>query len=160
MRVRPVAWPIAAAGVVVTSYLQPVIRLRPERVEVPATAAAIAGWFRAQITEHADVIAGDGAVVVARFSGRAGRFDYRTTEVVRFVGDAVRFEHLRGPFAECDEQFTLQPGPTGTVVEHSGHFRMRWGLPGWGLGLLAVRPAFERHVADRMIALQASLSDA
>lgn len=160
MRARWIGWPLVVAAGAVAAYLRPVIRLRVEIVEVDVTAAAFVDWFRGQVSEEALVIAEDDSAVVAGFSGRAGRFSYRTTEAVRFAADAVRFEHLQGPFAECEELFTVQRTEDTTTVEHSGHFRMRYGLVGWVLGVFVVRPTFEQHVADRMLQMQRTLDEA
>lgn len=145
----------ALAAAIAAARVQPAIPLRPDAVDVPVAHGDVVDWFSTQVDEHADVIARDEAVAVARFAGRAGPFTYRTVEVVELTTDGVRFEHLRGPFAACEEWFDLRPVGSTTVIEHRGHFRMQYGVAGWIFGLLAVRPAFEQHVAHRLRSMPA-----
>ncbi len=93
-----------------------------------------------------DILAMEPDRLVRRFAGSEGKFSYKTVEVVRYEDDAITFEHIAGPFAECEERFQLTPIPSGTRLTHTGHFRLRGGL--WTL-LLAIGPvkkAFETHV--------------
>lgn len=88
--------------------------------------------------------------MVRRFAGTAGRFRYRTVEVVSFESDAITFEHLRGPFFECRERFDVVAICDHSTVIHSEYFRLRGGLWLWPLARVAVRPTFERHVRDHL----------
>lgn len=107
--------------------------------------------FREQMEAGAEVVAAGQDRIVARFSGRAGVFRYRTVEVVTFGPDGVAFEHLRGPFRDCHERFMVEPAERGgSVVTHEGSLTMRWGLLGWLLGAIVVRRTFEGHVARHM----------
>ncbi|HYZ98259.1 MAG TPA: hypothetical protein VE575_05870 [Acidimicrobiales bacterium] len=145
---------LSLAGGVGAFLARPVVRLRPHTVRSDAPPSVTLDGFRQQLEAGGDLVAGDGDCVVARFAGEAGIFRYRTVELVAFRSDAVTFEHLDGPFRECHERFRVEPAPDGgSVVTHEGTFTMRMGLAGWLLGVVAVRPTFERHVAAHMASL-------
>lgn len=111
-----------------------------------------------RMSDGPDVIAADEHRVVRRFAGTAGRFLYQTVEIVSFQDDAVTFEHLRGPFAECREHSRLAPAGAGTRLTHSGSFRLRGGLWLWPLALCGVRPAFEHHVRHHLDQMSVELA--
>lgn len=63
----------------------------------------------------------------------------------------MTFDHLSGPFADCHEVIEVREAAGGCQLVHTGAFTMRAGVLGWFLGLLLVRPAFERHVRDHLL---------
>jgi hypothetical protein len=119
------------------------------------TATDVVARFRRKILEQPDVESLGPDEVVARFAGRAGPFSYRTREAVRFNGHAVTFEHLDGPFQSCAERFIVRDSAGGATVAHEGTFTMRGGLAGWVLGVVVIRPLFERLVADELTRMAA-----
>ena len=133
--------------------LRPIVTLAEERVEVGRPPGEVIRSFRDRMSSGDDVIAGGGDRVVRRFSGDAGRFRYRTVEVVSFAPTSITFEHLRGPFATCRERFDASPCGAGTVLTHSGTFALRGGLFTWPLARTAVKRAFEHHVREHMQSL-------
>ncbi|HZU75339.1 MAG TPA: hypothetical protein VFA70_01155 [Dehalococcoidia bacterium] len=89
--------------------------------------------------------------IVARFSGRAGPFQFHTVELIRFADREITYEHLGGTFLACRERFVLRPADGGsTRIEHSGVFKLRGGLPGWMLGRLVVKRWFEDYVTREL----------
>jgi len=121
--------------------------LADDTVEIGlAPSEVLAGMRDRFAADESQILARGPDRMVRRFSGSEGRFSYKTVEVVRFFDDAVTFEHLAGPFAECNERFQFTEIPAGTQLTHSGYFRLRGGL--WTLPLAAgpVKKAFEKHV--------------
>ncbi len=148
-RVLQFGVPLAIAAV--SWQIRPVIRLDPHAVEVEADREALVADIRERLSTNADVLLEGPDGIVARFAGRAGVLPYRTLELVRFGPDSVDLEHLGGSFDYASERFSLVAGENGrTRMEHAGEFRMRGGLIGWTFGRLAVKPVFERHVAEHM----------
>lgn len=145
--VRLLAVAIAAPAVVT----RPAIPLRPSSVHTIDAPDAVVTRLRELVEADGGVIAAGDEHVVARFVRRARWFPYRTVEKVAFRPDEVTFDHLRGPFHRCTERFRVEPAPDGgSVVTHEGSFVMRGGLPGWLLGVVVVRRAFEDHVAAHL----------
>jgi hypothetical protein len=137
---------IAASGLA----LKREVDLKEEGVDLEAVPEAVLQHLRERLISGDDVMAGDERRVVRRFRGEAGRFHYETVEIVGFEPSAVTFEHLRGPFAHCEERFDIEDRPTGCRITHRGSFSMRGGIWSWPFAALVVRPAFERHVSDHL----------
>ena len=138
---------LTAAGAVGATFVRPRIKLDEDSVEVGlAPAEMLAGLRDRFAASPDDILASEPDRMVRRFAGSEGRFSYKTVEVVRFSETAVTFEHIAGPFSECNEEFQLTEIPGGTRLTHTGTFRLRGGL--WTLPLAAgpVKKAFESHV--------------
>lgn len=138
--------------------VRPRVELAVDTVHIAASPSIVITDLTRRMSDGPDVIAADDHRVVRRFAGTAGRFRYRTVEIVSFEDDAVTFEHLRGPFAECRERFQLTPEGAGTRLTHSGSFRLRGGLWLWPLALWGIRPAFEHHVRHHLDQMSVELA--
>lgn len=145
--VRPLQLGLVALSSMGALFVRPRIDLKEDSVEVGLEPDELLEEMRERFASSPeDILALEPDRLVRRFAGSEGTFSYKTIEVVRYERDAITFEHLAGPFAECKERFQLTPIPSGTRLTHTGHFRLRGGL--WTL-LLAVGPvkkAFETHV--------------
>lgn len=130
--------------------VRPRIALAEDSVVLGRPPADVVELFRSRMRSGPEVVAASEDAVVRSFSGRAGAFPYHTVEIVRFEATAVTFEHLRGPFATCDERFDLTPTGDGSRLTHSGTFTLRGGLFTWPLAVGPVKRAFERHVQEHM----------
>ena len=103
--------------------------------------------FRERFAESSgDILAIERDRLVRRFVGTEGPFKFKTVEVVRYEDCAITFEHLAGPFHKCNERFEFEATPSGTLLTHSGNFRLRGGLWTAGLAIGPVKKAFESHV--------------
>ena len=143
--------PIAAA--IAALFVRPKVELARDSVEVALSPPELLEVFRQRFAGDADaILAAEPDRIVRRFAGTEGPFSFKTVEVVRFEDAAVTFEHLAGPFAECNERFDLQPigaevnGGPATLLTHSGSFRLRGGLWTVPLAFGPVKRAFEAHV--------------
>lgn len=132
--------------------MRPSIPFRPHAVVVPGTPAELIAEMRSRL-QSGDVLLDGGDRLLARFSGRAGPFRYRTLELVSFAPGEVHFEHLGGSLHACGELFAFRDEGGRTRVVHSGSFTMRGGLLGWALGLAVVRRLFEAHVTEHIASL-------
>ena len=138
---------VIASGSIGALFLRPRIELAEDSVDVGLPLDELLTLFRKRFADSPDdILAMEPNRLVRRFAGTEGQFSFKTIELVQYEDDAVTFEHLAGPFAECQERFQLTPIDGGTRLTHTGHFRLRGGL--WTL-VLAVGPAkkaFENHV--------------
>ncbi|MCA1692915.1 MAG: hypothetical protein ABR540_22520 [Acidimicrobiales bacterium] len=125
--------------------------LRRCEVSIDCSPAEAFEAFDRKLSETAAVESSRPGEVVAQFEGHAGPFSNRTRELVRFTDSAVTFEHIEGPFRSCAERFVIGSNGSSTTVAHEGTFTMRGGLAGWLLGMIVVRPFFERLVADELV---------
>ncbi len=151
----------AIAARALTVGAGPPIRLRPHSVRLKGAPEEVVAGLRAQFDAAPNVLVRSADSLVATFSGHAGAFRYRTVELVRFSDRRVTFEHLSGPFQSAQESFNLVSLPAGgAVLEHRGHFTMRFGLVGWVFGRLVVRRMFEALVATHMARLVNESADA
>ena len=150
-------WWIVALGVAALG-LRPPVSLRRCEVSIDCSAAEAFEAFERKLSETAAVESSCPGEVVAQFEGHAGPFSYRTREVVRFTDSAVTFEHIEGPFRSCAERFVIASNGSSATVAHEGTFTMRGGLAGWLLGMIAVRPFFERLVADELAVMASSVA--
>jgi hypothetical protein len=92
----------------------PTVTLRRDVVPAGASPAVVVAELRKRFSSDRDsILAEGGDRLVRRFEGTAGRFSYRTVELVTFEPDAVTFEHLAGPFRSCHERFDLSATNTG-----------------------------------------------
>ncbi len=138
---------LTALGSIGATFVRPRIELAEDSVDIGLSPAVVLASMREQFAGSPDdILAIEPDRLVRRFSGSEGRFTYETVEVVRYENDAITFEHIAGPFAECEERFQLTEIPGGTRLTHTGHFRLRGGL--WTAPLAAgpVKKAFENHV--------------
>lgn len=145
---------LTAVGAIALLRVRPKVQLAEDQVHISATSAELFAEFRRRF-EHDpnDILAMEEDRLVRRFAGTEGRYSFRTVELVKYETDAITFEHLAGPFSDCHERFDFSACPTGTLVTHTGSFRLRGGL--W-TALLAVGPvkhAFETHVRRHLDAL-------
>lgn len=140
----PAAWfSLGLAAAAGASRCRPTLTLRRSEVAVA-------------IGSH--VLARTESGVIRRFQDRAGSFRYTTVELVDVSASSVTLEHLRGPFLACAETIEVQPTAHGCRLVHTGRFPMRGGLAGWLVGLLLVRPAFEKHVREHLLQTQQELT--
>ena len=138
---------ITALGSVGATFVRPRVEMDEDSVEVGLTPSVVLANMRERFASSPDdILAIDSDRLVRRFSGSEGSFNYETIEVVRYEEDAVTFEHIAGPFAECNERFQLTEIPGGTRLTHTGYFRLRGGLWTAPLAMGPVKKAFENHV--------------
>ena len=145
--VRIVQLGLTVLGSIGALFVRPRIEMADDSVDVGLAPAELLALMRERFAGSPDdILAIEPHRLVRRFSGSEGRFTYKTIEVVRYEDDAITFEHIAGPFAECNERFQLTPIRGGTRLTHTGYFRLRGGL--WTLLLAAgpVKKAFESHV--------------
>ena len=138
---------LASIGSIGATFVRPRIDMTEDSVDIGLAPAVVLANLRERFANSPDdILAIEPDRLVRRFSGSEGRFSYETVEVVRYEDNAVTFEHIAGPFAECNERFQLAEIPGGTRMTHTGYFRLRGGL--WTAPLAAgpVKKAFEKHV--------------
>ena len=141
--------------------LSPTITLAKDEVDVPIPPDRLIEEFRRRFSEsEADILASGGDRMVRRFAGKAGPFPYRTVELVEVHADAITFEHLSGPFSQCDERFQFTPVDEGTRITHTGTFQLRGGLWTAPLAIGPVKRAFEAHVHEHLVAMAAEFNSA
>lgn len=138
----------AAAGATLT--FRPAVSLRETALAVDAGNELVLRHLQATLGVGADVLAHGKRRVIRRFTGAAGPFPHATVELVDFDHSSVSFEHLRGPFAACQERIDVQATPAGSLLVHTGRFSIHGGLCGL-LGIVVVRPAFEEHVREHLL---------
>lgn len=127
--------------------IRPRVELARDSVEVSVPPAELMEVFRERFADSSDdILAIEHDRLVRRFAGAEGPFKFKTVEVVRYEDDAISFEHLAGPFYECNERFEFAPTPSGTLLTHTGSFRLRGGLWTAALAIGPVKKAFESHV--------------
>ncbi len=144
MPLHPAITAIASLGALA---LRPEVQLANDSIEVGLPPKELLEVFRARFADSPeDIIAIEENQLVRRFAGSEGPFSFKTVEVVRYEDQAVTFEHLSGPFAECNERFDMVATPTGSMLTHSGSFRLRGGLFTVPLAFGPVKKAFETHV--------------
>jgi Polyketide cyclase / dehydrase and lipid transport len=103
-----------------------------------------------------EVIAGDGALVVAAHNTKVHFYTARTVEVVEFEPPGrVAFKHLTGPVPAASEQFTLADVDEGTELLYSGEFGVDFFVLGRIAGRHWVRPQWERSVREHLDDLKA-----
>ena len=135
------------AASVAALFVRPRVELARDSIEVQATPEELMETFRKRFSDSPDdILAMEDDRLVRRFAGSEGKFTFNTVEVVRYEKAAITFEHLAGPFAECNERFDFEATPSGTTLTHSGHFRLRGGLWTAPLAVGPVKKAFESHV--------------
>lgn len=128
-------------------FLRPRVELAEDSVDVGLPLDELLVIFKERFASSPDdILAMEDTRLVRRFSGTEGQFSFNTIELVSYEDDAVTFEHLAGPFAECEERFQLTPIDGGTRLTHTGHFRLRGGLWTTPLALGPAKKAFENHV--------------
>ena len=128
-------------------FIRPRVQLAEDSVEIGLPVDQVLSDMRERFASNPeDILAMEPNRMVRRFSGSEGQFSYETVEVVRFEDDAVTFEHIAGPFAECNERFQLTEIAGGTRLTHTGYFRLRGGLWMAPLAMGPVKKAFENHV--------------
>ena len=138
---------LTAAGSVGALFVRPRVELAEDSVDIGLPLERVLADMRERFASSPeDILAMEPNRMVRRFSGSEGKFTYKTVEVVRFENDAVTFEHIAGPFAECNERFQLTEIPGGTRLTHTGYFRLRGGLWTAPLAVGPVKKAFENHV--------------
>lgn len=138
---------LTAAGSVGALFVRPRVELAEDSVDIGLPLERVLADMRERFASSPeDILAMEPNRMVRRFSGSEGKFSYKTVEVVRFENDAVTFEHIAGPFAECNERFQLTEIPGGTRLTHTGYFRLRGGLWTAPLAVGPVKKAFENHV--------------
>jgi len=137
----------------------PTVELRRDVVDFAVPPSAIMARMRDGLQgDPESVLAAGDDRVVRRFEGTAGRFSYRTVELVSFEPEAVTFEHLAGPFRSCHERFDIRATDHGSTVTHSGTYQLRGGLWTAPLAFGPVKRAFEQHVVDHLGQLSDELS--
>jgi hypothetical protein len=103
-----------------------------------------------------EVIARDGALVVAAHHTKIHFYTARTVEVVEFEPPTrVVFEHLTGPVPQATEQFNLADVDEGTELLYSGEFGIDFFVLGRIAGRHWVRPQWERSVRQHLDDLKA-----
>ena len=138
---------LTAAGSIGALFVRPRVELAEDSVDIGLPLERVLADMRERFASSPeDILAMEPNRMVRRFSGSEGKFSYKTVEVVRFENDAVTFEHIAGPFAECNERFQLTEIPGGTRLTHTGYFRLRGGLWTAPLAVGPVKKAFENHV--------------
>ena len=138
---------LTAAGSVGALFVRPRVELAEDSVDIGLPLERVLADMRERFASSPeDILAMEPNRMVRRFSGSEGKLSYKTVEVVRFENDAVTFEHIAGPFAECNERFQLTEIPGGTRLTHTGYFRLRGGLWTAPLAVGPVKKAFENHV--------------
>jgi hypothetical protein len=136
-----------AAATIAGLTVRPRVELARDSVEVPVPPAELIEVFRKRFADSSDdILAIEPHRLVRRFAGTEGPFKFKTVEVVRYEDDVITFEHLAGPFYECNERFEFAPTPSGTLLTHSGSFRLRGGVWTAALAIGPVKKAFESHV--------------
>jgi hypothetical protein len=126
---------------------RPRVELARDSVDVALPPDELIEVFRGRFADSSDdILAIEHDRLVRRFAGTEGPFKFKTVEVVRYEDYAITFEHLAGPFYECNERFEFEATPSGTLLMHSGSFRLRGGLWTAGLAIGPVKKAFESHV--------------
>jgi hypothetical protein len=146
----------AAGGAVALVQIRPLVTLTKDEVFIPASPDELLAEFKRRFAASPhDVLAVEDHRLVRRFAGTEGRFSFRTVEVVTYQTDAITFEHLAGPFAECNERFEFVAVSSGTRVIHSGSYRLRGGLWTGALAFGPVKRAFETHVRGHLEAMAA-----
>lgn len=138
---------LAVVGSLAALAVRPRVQLARDSVVVDVPAAELIDVFRERFASSPDdTLAAEPDRLVRRFSGTEGPFTFKTVELVRYEEDAITFEHLAGPFAECNERFEFAETDAGTRLTHSGSFRLRGGLWTAALAVGPVKKAFETHV--------------
>ena len=149
-----------AAGAFAGLRWAPTVELRRDTVHLGRSAEHVIALLRERLlnADPGDILAAEQDRIVRRFAGSAGRFTYRTTELVTFESHGVTFEHLAGPFKTCHERFDLVNVGSGSTITHSGSFQLRGGIWTAPLALVPVKSAFEAHVLSHFEAMAAELS--
>lgn len=128
-------------------FIRPRVGLARDSIEVALPPAELIEVFRQRFASSPDdILAIEADRLVRRFAGTEGRFKFETVELVRYEEHAITFEHLAGPFSACSERFDFAPSSAGTLLTHSGSFRLRGGLWTAWLAFGPVKKAFETHV--------------
>jgi uncharacterized protein YndB with AHSA1/START domain len=99
-----------------------------------------------------EVIARDGALVVAAHDTKVHFYTARTVEAVEFEPPGrVGFRHLTGPVPHAVEQFTLEESDDGTTeLRYSGEVGIDFFFLGRIAGRHWVRPQWERAVVEHL----------
>lgn len=113
-----------AAATLAATAVRPNVSLDVDQVYLDRSPPDVLAHLRERLARSADVIADSGERAVYRFCGKAGRFSYVTIELITFEPAAISFEHLRGPFATCNERFELSPTVTGSRLTHERHVHL------------------------------------
>lgn len=138
---------LVAIGSMVALAVRPRVQLARDAVEVALPPAELMDVLRERLAgSPEDILAEEPDRLVRRFAGAEGPFRFKTVELVRYEENAITFEHLAGPFAECNERFEFAATASGTLLTHSGAFRLRGGLWTAALAIGPVKKAFESHV--------------
>jgi hypothetical protein len=154
----PRPWVFAPVSIAALS-LRPRVELARDVVEVAVLPAELIEVFRERFAAGPDdILALEPDRLVRRFAGTEGPFRFNTVELVCYEESAITFEHLSGPFSECNERFEFTATPTGTLLTHSGSFRLRGGLWTAALAIGPVKRAFEAHVRGHFQNLAAELA--
>lgn len=138
------------AGACLTLAPHPRIDLDVVTVVVPHPANRVRAEMHRHLRENDGVVAQGPDRLVVEFSGRAGLFDYMTTEEVRLTPRGAMFRHLEGPFRTCRETIDIDPRGQLSVVTHRGHLVMNGGLVGWLFGVLVIRKLFTQQVSEHL----------
>jgi hypothetical protein len=138
---------LSAVATMAGLTVRPRVELARDSVEVALPPDELIEVFRERFADSpGDILAIEPNRLVRRFAGTEGPFKFKTLEVVRYEDHAITFEHLAGPFYECNERFEFEATPSGTLLTHTGSFRLRGGLWTAGLAIGPVKKAFESHV--------------
>jgi hypothetical protein len=138
---------------------RPRVELARDSVDVALSPDELIEVFRGRFADSSDdILAIEHDRLVRRFAGTEGPFKFKTVEVVRYEDYAITFEHLAGPFYECNERFEFEATPSGTLLTHTGSFRLRGGLWTAGFAIGPVKKAFESHVHGHFQNLASELS--
>ncbi|MFI5266257.1 MAG: hypothetical protein ACHQ7M_02665 [Chloroflexota bacterium] len=142
--------PVLVGGWLVAGRFHPAIPMLRHSVILQGAPDAVMRRIRSTF-ESGNVLVRQPDRLVARFGGKAGRFAFKTVELITFDEREVTFEHLGGTFLGCRERFVVTPrGERQTELSHEGWFKLRGGLAGWLLGVTVVRRLFVRHVEHTM----------
>lgn len=89
---------------------------------------------------------------VVEFVTQTGNRDIRTVELLTLDRPrSIHYEHLEGPLRKVDETMGFVPtGGDGTLVTYGGTFSVGMGPVGWVIGLLRVKPLFDRLVKEHL----------
>lgn len=88
---------------------------------------------------------------VVEFVTEVGGRTVRTVELLTLDRPrSIRYEWLEGPLRKVDEAMGFMPTDEGTLVTYGGSFSIGMGPVGWVIGLLRVKPLFDRLVEEHL----------
>ena len=83
---------------------------------------------------------------------------YRTVEwVTRHEPEAVDFEGVEGPLTLLRDRITVEAQGNCALLRYESQFGLKWGVAGWLLARLLVRPVMQRFIQTHLSELKEAI---